>query len=188
MGSSKQLQRNYAKAARESLPLSDREYFSLVVSEKLANLPVVASASVIMSYNAFNAELDLAFFHKEMLCAGKTLAFPVTYGQGCMAAYVPRGGEEWKTDAFGIRTPVPESSVLIEPENIDLVVVPCVAFDPYKMRIGWGGGYYDRYLPLCINAYKIGVAFEVQCIEKIALAPAWDIALDSVMTESSFYE
>ena len=184
----KQLQRNSAKAAREFLAERDRESFNLAVSEKLASLPVIAAASVILSYMAFETELDLMLFHKEMLRVGKKLAFPVTYEQGRMEAYVPQDDDSWTTGAYGIRTPIPEKSLLVDPNDLDLIVVPCVAFDQDKMRIGWGRGYYDRYLPRCANAYKMGVAYEVQRIEKIEADAAWDIALDAIITESNFYE
>lgn len=184
----KQEQRNRAKVARESLSECDREIFNSVVSERLLNLPAVASASTIMSYMAFGAELNLEAFHEEILRAGKTLAFPVTYGEGRMEAYVPQGDDAWSTGVFGIRTPMPEKSLLIDPKNFDLIIVPCLAFDKDKMRIGWGGGYYDRYLPRCNKAHKIAVAYEVQRVDRVASDPTWDVALDKVVTENKIYE
>ena len=184
----KQLQRNSAKAVRKSLSERDRKDFNLAISKKLASLPVIASAAVIMSYMAFGVELDLALFHQEMLRAGKKLAFPVTYEQRRMEAYIPQGDDAWMVGTYGIRTPISQKSLLVDPKDISLIVVPCVAFDQNKMRIGWGGGYYDRYLPRCTNAYKIGVAYEVQRIEKIAVDSAWDVTLDVILTERNFYE
>lgn len=184
----KQTQRNKAKIARESLRKRDRQCFSMTVSEKLLALPVVASARVIMSYMAFGTELNLDVFHEKIHRADKTLAFPLTYGQGYMEAYVPQGDDAWTRGVFGIRTPIPAKSLRVEPENIDVIIVPCLAFDKNKMRLGWGGGYYDRYLPRCTNAYKIGVAYEVQRVVEIAGDPLWDIATDIFITESHFYE
>lgn len=186
MGNNKQQQRQDAKAARTSLSESDRKIFNAAVAERLIGLS--ATAVVIMSYMALGEELDLMQFNEEILQAGKKLAFPVTLEKGRMEAYIPAEEDSWTVGAYGIQTPIPEKSLLINPEDLELIVVPCVAFDTDKMRIGWGGGYYDRYLPRCTKAYKIGVAYEVQRMNKIAAESAWDIALDAVITEKHFYE
>ncbi|NCB41156.1 MAG: 5-formyltetrahydrofolate cyclo-ligase [Clostridia bacterium] len=188
MQGGKSIQRIQAKAARESLSEDNRVRFAYCISKKLTRLPIVTASFNIMSYRAFGAELNLDVFHEEVLRAGKNLAFPVTYGQGHMEAFVPQNGEAWTTGAFGIQSPIPAKALLVDPKALDLIIVPCLAFDLNKMRIGWGGGYYDRYLPRCTNAYKVGVAFEAQRIDKIAIDAAWDFALDAVMTEEAFYE
>ena len=57
----------------------------------------------------------------------------------------------------------------LQPEQLDLVLVPCTAFDAGCYRVGMGKGYYDRYLPYCTRAVKIGIALEVQRVP----APPW---------------
>ena len=183
----KKEQRERAKHAREALSISERDRLSHLISERLFALPALSSACRILSYKAFGAELNLDVLHSRLQNAGKILAFPVTHGQGLMDAYVPQDHESWTKDAFGIQSPIPEESLLLKAKALDVILVPCVGFDLYKMRIGWGGGYYDRYLPSCTKAYKIGVAFDVQRIEKIAADSAWDIQLDAIMTENAFY-
>ena len=63
-----------------------------------------------------------------------------------LTAAVP-GPDGWEVGAYGIRTPVLERAALIRPEALDLVLVPCTAFDAVCRRVGMGKGYYDRYLP-----------------------------------------
>ena len=64
-----------------------------------------------------------------------------------------------------------------------MVVVPCVAVDPSGNRLGFGAGYYDRALAGPSPVIRLGVAFEVQVVDRIEPAP-WDVPLDVVVTES----
>lgn len=179
----KQIQRQTAKKARESLTEAERAAGSRMVCEKLAAHSALNSASVILSYMAFDSELNLSMLHDEMIKKGKTLAFPVSYEDGRIEAYQPGTPEGWTVGVFGIQTPREDTSLYIPPEIIDVVLVPCVAFDDACRRIGWGGGYYDRYLPRCRQAFTIGVAFEIQRLESAATDPDRDFRLHEVITE-----
>ena len=70
------------------------------------------------------------------------------------------------------------------PDEIDLVIVPAVALDIKGNRLGRGKGYYDRLLPQCPQAYKIGVALECQLLEELPVDP-FDAPLDAVFTASN---
>ena len=71
-------------------------------------------------------------------------------------------------------------------EALDLVLVPCTAFDAVCRRVGMGKGYYDRYLPRCRNAVALGVAFEAQRVPEAA-ADEQDRRLDGFVTERKVY-
>ena len=71
-------------------------------------------------------------------------------------------------------------------EQLDLVLVPCTAFDADCRRVGMGKGYYDRYLPRCTRAVKIGIALEVQRVPRAAV-DAHDQRLDAFVTERGIY-
>ena len=92
----------------------------------------------------------------------------------------------WEVGAYGIRTPVLRRSALLRPDQLDLVLVPCTAFDAACRRVGMGKGYYDRYLPRCTRAVKVGVAFEAQRVEAAAV-DAHDQRLDGFVTEGGLY-
>ena len=84
---------------------------------------------------------------------------------------------------FDILSPDPKRSRIIPPEEIDVVLVPCVGFDEAGMRLGHGGGYYDRYLPRCPRATKILLAFEAQKLDAVCVGEN-DVAMDFIVTES----
>ena len=74
---------------------------------------------------------------------------------------------------------------VIEPESIDLMICPLVAFDGLSNRLGYGGGFYDRYiLRLRPGVPKIGVAFEVQKVNEIPI-DEYDLKLDFIFTENN---
>jgi len=71
----------------------------------------------------------------------------------------------------------------ISPNSLDVVVVPGVAFDPDGNRIGYGGGYYDRFLIQVPRAWRIGVCYDLQLIKEVPRADH-DVPVDAVVTEA----
>jgi 5-formyltetrahydrofolate cyclo-ligase len=83
---------------------------------------------------------------------------------------------------YGMLQPDPRRCQAFPPENIDVVTVPGTAFDKKGYRIGYGGGYYDRFLKRCPQALWVGLAFEAQLIPD-ALPEEWDIPVHQIVTE-----
>jgi 5-formyltetrahydrofolate cyclo-ligase len=103
-------------------------------------------------------------------------AFDETLGSYRMAKYTP----ELKQGKFGI--PEPVEPVWAEADELDLILVPGVAFDRAGTRLGRGGGFYDRLLPL-YNATHVGICFDFQLVEKIPTEPH-DCRMDLLVTET----
>ena len=96
------------------------------------------------------------------------------------------GEDGWEAGAYGIRTPILSRAEILPPEALDLILVPCTAFDAACGRVGMGKGYYDRYLPRCTKAAKIGIALEVQRVAHAAV-DEHDQRLDAFITEGGIY-
>ena len=103
-----------------------------------------------------------------------------------MAAFLPGGEDAWTTGYCGIQEPVPEKSVLVQPEDIDLVICPCTVFDESCNRMGMGAGFYDRYLERCPNAKVMSVAFECQKTKQVPVN-VWDVPMGLTVTELDVY-
>ncbi len=84
---------------------------------------------------------------------------------------------------FGIKEP-PQKNPQISPEELELIIVPGVAFDFQKNRVGYGGGYFDRFL-IKTRAYKIAPAFDFQIFNNLPVGPN-DVKMDLIIT-SRFY-
>lgn len=92
--------------------------------------------------------------------------------------------EGWRIGSFGIMEPT--KGFVARPEEIDLVICPCTGFDENMNRLGMGGGFYDRFLPLCKNAKVIAVAYEAQKIARVR-THEHDVPMDAVVTEETIY-
>lgn len=182
----KKTQRQACLAQRRSLSAEERTTQSAAICAHLATIPTLCQAKVILSYQAVEDETDLSVFHAWALEQGKTLAFPVSYPGGRMEAYVPLSPEGWEQGRYGILSPIPERSRLVEPGELDAVILPCVGFDGQGRRLGHGGGYYDRYLPQCPQAARVLVAFEVQRLERVETVTT-DQSVHTLVTEQGVF-
>ena len=179
----KNKQRSQCLTARRKLSNAEREAYSHTICQILEALESVLRAETIFSYMATWDEVDLSEIHKWAASRGKQICFPITYPHGHMEAAVPNMPDAFVKGKFDILSPDPDRSRIILPEEIDVVLVPCVGFDEAGMRLGHGGGYYDRYLPRCPRATKILVAFEAQRLDVVCVGEN-DVAMDFIVTES----
>jgi len=177
----KRQQRGKCLERRAALTPEQRARYSAAICRRLEVLPAVRKADVIFSYMAAGAEADLSEFHAWAERQGKRIAFPVSYPGGKMDFYIPQGPEAWETGRYGIRTPICRRSIPVDPGEADVIMIPCVGFDAGGGRIGHGGGYYDRYLPQCIHAERVLIAFEAQRVEHV-VSGDYDQTVDAVVT------
>ena len=176
--------------AREALTPQERAEKSRAICAHILQTPEWKRAKTVMIYKFVKGEVQLTGLEEanEALpeAERKTLLYPLCIEDRGMLAIAPGSTDlnsaAWKKGAFGIPEPVPEQGSVVAPEDIDLVVSPCSSFDGTFMRLGMGGGYYDRYLPKCTRADVMLVAFECQRAEKIP-AEDWDVPVPCIVTE-----
>ena len=89
--------------------------------------------------------------------------------------------EALEVGEFNILTVKPELRKFIEPARIEVVIVPGAAFDLSGGRLGLGGGYYDRFLPLAVNAKKIALAYDFQLVDALPTEPH-DTKINFILT------
>lgn len=145
-------------------------------------------ASIIMCYMDFRNEVRTGVFLRECLKRKKRIALPVVRNLDGERELIPFEINDLDRDlhpgAYGILEPSAEITQPVKEGDIDIAVVPGVAFDLRKHRLGYGAGYYDRFLRrLKPSCKRIGIAFEMQIVDEIPVE-AHDIAMDFIVTES----
>ena len=172
--------------ARRSLDPALRRAYSAVISEKLIRSPYFLRASTIMLYRAMPDEADLSAVAEAAVSSGKKVCYPKVKDRDSMEALCPLPGSGTVAGPFGIPEPDPAASEPVPPGEIGLVICPCTVFDDACGRIGMGGGYYDRFLPLCRNAAVVAAAFDCQKAPAVPCCGT-DIRMDAVFTETAVY-
>ncbi len=171
----KELRKQFIKIRKDSFD----ERISNIIFERLVALDEYKKAKHILCYASYNSEVDTFNLMNRIIQDGKKLYLPRCIPEKReMDVCNVKDLSELKTGAYGIKEPTGDS---VSADLLDLVIVPMVAFDREKTRLGYGGGYYDRFL-LKINAVKMGIAFSVQESDKLIKEPT-DIPMDIIVTE-----
>ncbi|WP_422486179.1 5-formyltetrahydrofolate cyclo-ligase [Gudongella sp. DL1XJH-153] len=169
---------------RSKLSESARKSHSRKIIDLLKATKYYKEAKVIMCFVSFNDELDTHQFIKEALLEGKRVIVPITVQE--TKKLIPSelmDFKELEPGYYNILTPKKEFTRPIEQSDIDLVVVPGVAFDPYGYRVGYGGGYYDRFLiSIAKTVPKIAVGFGMQLVGRVP-RESFDVPVDMIITE-----
>ncbi len=159
---------------------------------KIHTLKEYTDADVVMAYMSFGNEVMTRPFIERCFRYGKRVALPrvMSFGEKSrsLAVFEIKSINEDLVPGFkGILEPDASVLEMLEPGTVDLAVIPGVAFDEQCNRMGYGAGYYDRFLPkLRSGCLKVGVAFDIQLAEQIP-TDEFDIKLDMVITESRIF-
>lgn len=157
-----------------------------IIVEKLETFNVVTDADIVLVYAACGSEVNIDSFIKYLLSSGKTVALPVCLDKtGDMDFYYIDSLDAVEYGMYGIREP--ERNKLYDVRMFDksVCIVPAVCFDKSGMRIGYGKGYYDRFLER-FNGNTIGVSFE-ECVAEKLPHSEYDKKVDYLITDKNIY-
>ena len=178
--------RYYIRTVRNAIGSGLAQKKSIACVSRILAHEEYKKAKVILAYSAHGGELDVSSLCESAIAQNKVIAYPICDGQGGMIAAIPFQNQ-WETDKYGIVEPKLNKSRLIMPYEIDLIVVPGVAFSDTGARVGWGAGYYDKYLKICAKAYRMGVCFCEQ-IQNDIISDEWDVHMQSIITDKKVYD
>jgi len=152
-------------ARRERIARAVRERASSAVCRELVRLGF--GEGLVMAYWPIRGEVDPLPWVRRLWRQGLEVAFPVVEkGKGLIARRT-RSPQDFVRGAFGIMEPA-STCPAVAPEEIHTVLVPAVAYDTRGFRLGYGGGYYDRFLPTLLpSAELVGLTYEELLVEQL---------------------
>ncbi|MBR4979011.1 MAG: 5-formyltetrahydrofolate cyclo-ligase [Clostridia bacterium] len=177
------LRQKYADV-RDSIPEEKRKEASNSICERLKSTVSFEFCKNVLVYSAIKSEPDLSGFIEAAFDAGKGVYFPKIIKKGVLEFYKVSSFSDLEPGAFGICEPKENLPAydLLKSEN-DLCVVPGLCFDKARKRIGYGKGYYDRFLSK-FKGISVGVCFS-ECVSEEALPTEkrYDRSVDFTLTE-----
>jgi 5-formyltetrahydrofolate cyclo-ligase len=181
--------RRQVLASRDALPADVRAAASAAIAKRMSALPEFTAARAVLLTLAFRSEWDTLPLVHAALARSKTVVVPRVDLQTRMLELhsIADPDRDVVPGHLDIPEPRPERP-RVPREAVDFVLVPGVAFDLDGRRLGYGGGYYDRLLPLLApGAPRVAGAFDVQIVEHVPAAPH-DVRVDAIVTESRLVE
>jgi 5-formyltetrahydrofolate cyclo-ligase len=159
------------------------------ILSRIKQLDSYEDARILMFYLSYGSEVVTDLMINEVLADGKEVAVPVIQspGDGIMTAVKINRLEDCYEKVYGIRQPEFNENDVVSKEDVDLIFVPGIVFDLNGYRIGYGKGYYDRWLEGTDILKRVGLAFEVQLIDKIPNGQ-YDLPVSKILTEKRMIE
>ncbi|MGD0519467.1 MAG: 5-formyltetrahydrofolate cyclo-ligase [Thermoguttaceae bacterium] len=168
----------------------EADFLSRRIWDKMLALPQFARSRTVMTYLDIGSEVRTRRYVPELWQMGKRVVIPYCTARE-LRLFDLKNMDELSPGTWQILEPKPDwlSRIdrRVDAAELDLIVVPGVAFDRYGYRLGLGKGYYDRFLQ-CVqpDVVKISPAFECQLVDKIPVLPH-DVRVDMVITENAVY-
>lgn len=177
--------RQTMKAQLAAITPEEYLFFNSAIQQRFFELPIIKDSNKIMIYYSINQEVATIALINKLLLMGKTVILPACTPKKDLKACIIYDLNELIPGIFGLSEPGPTAPE-IPPEDLDIIVVPGVAFDERGYRLGHGVGYYDRFLART-NACKLGLAYDFQIVQELPSSPH-DIPVHAVLTPTKYLE
>ncbi len=186
--------REKAKAARDAIPDDVRAAENEAIVNMITGTEMYENARHILTYVSFGSEVDTTALIKKALRDQKRVYVPRVMSRESMEFFRIESLDDFERNSMGIREPQPDPAMIFPYDfhiSLDsaqecLVIVPGLAFDKDLHRIGYGGGYYDRFLRSFQKRMAIGVAFNEQIVDKVPMLGP-DEPVDLLVTPERAY-
>lgn len=168
---------------RNEIGLKDKLIRDDMIKDKLLNSDFYKQSNNIFIYVSCGSEVDTKSIIKIAMKEGKRIFVPrIIKETKEMKAIEIESLYELERNTYGILEPKNSSNV-IDKNEIDIIIVPGIAFDYVGNRIGYGGGYYDRYLnEIALKRNKIALVYDFQLIDRLE-SEQHDVSVDYIITD-----
>jgi 5-formyltetrahydrofolate cyclo-ligase len=181
--------RQQLRTQRATLSNAQQQQAAEQIAAHFRQQSVFAYAQHIGTYIAVQGEADPAVIATDLRAAQKQLYLPIVQIPASLRFAPWQRDTALQLNSFNIPEPVAASSALREAHTLDILLMPLLAFTDTGIRLGMGGGYYDRSLAQHVRGKPllVGIAHEFQRQAALPEHP-WDVRVDFVITEQSFYD
>ncbi|MBC8387162.1 MAG: 5-formyltetrahydrofolate cyclo-ligase [Actinobacteria bacterium] len=180
--------RKYIQNKRDNLALGLRNKKSKEIALKFLKTRDYLNSKNIFIFYPFRSEIDTTIIIKKALKESKNIILPRVEGTLLNLYFINDVHTQLQEGSYGIMEPIPSSCIKAYISDINLAIVPGVAFDKNLNRLGYGGGFYDKILKnLPQGIKKIALSFDVQIVSNIPVL-GYDIKIDMLITESKIYK
>jgi len=175
--------RQKIRQIRDAMPEKTRESASCIICRKVKSWIDARQLRTVFAYYPVGSEVDIRPLLQDLQENGYTVALPRVISPGVMRFYAAENLDDLQEGSFHLMEP-PDSWTQVHPEQADVFLVPGLAFSGEMGRIGYGGGFYDRYLPGS-PAPRVMVAFACQQADFTPMVH--DVPMDFVVTEQKIW-
>lgn len=183
MDNAKKALRTELLGERRLLSSKDWRLRSDEIGRQLLSWKKCVKAGLVHSYCSFRNEVDTLSLIGSLLASGRGVCCPLVKNEGMLEHRRISSLADLRPSKLGI--PEPAMGSLVENLRFDLILVPGLAFDRRGFRLGYGGGYYDRFLAGA-DGIRVGLCFAFQMMDELPRGPK-DQRVDFVLTESGFF-
>lgn len=181
--------RRALKRLREEMPEEQRAAADALIAQAVLVLPAFERSRLLFTYCPCGSEVDVRPVMDRAQALGKRVALPRVAGPGAMAWHEAAAWERLVPSALGIPEPSahePEVVLSKEAGSHPLALVPGLGFDGQGFRLGYGGGFYDRFLPAfkAAGGVAVGVCREACFVPDGVPCEEHDVSVDVVITEA----
>lgn len=170
-------------ARRRQMGAAARAAASAIICDKIKELPQYRQARCVAAFAAMPEEVDIWPLISDSLQSNKTVALPRVSDpkQHLLTFHDYRGDSELVDGYRGILEPPPEEKI-INTQLFDFIIIPAVSIDSCRLRLGYGGGFYDKVLVNCSAAYSCAAIFRCQLSDALPFEKH-DQPINTVITE-----
>lgn len=171
------------KQVRKEMPADMKKLRDGKILHKLTSLPIYNNSQTVLTYVSTPIEVDTRQLIEKALADGKNVAVPLCVkGTRHMKFYLINSFDDLEEGSFSVLEPIPKRCSLLRNFHRAICIVPALAYDRYGYRLGYGKGYYDRFLSAHRDVFKIGLGY-CCCTETRLDHGRYDIPVDFLITE-----
>jgi 5-formyltetrahydrofolate cyclo-ligase len=175
--------RNYFSKKRQTIPPSEKRALDDDIAKRFVAMNAFKSSNQILLYASTDDEISTSYIFDYALECGKKCFFPKCYEHSEMIFYSVKDSSDLIMDAFNIKAPKYEDDPY-SPMPSDIIIVPAMAYDKNGFRLGYGKGFYDRFLSGFLGT-KIGLSYSDFIVDSLPRG-RYDLSVDIIVTEKRY--